>query len=75
MIPPLTANRYGYRKPIDSSEQLPSYALHALDVDHCCSLIQVIYMWFPLGIVISLLSVPSIMCSRDPNYLLPDDIF
>ena len=26
-IPPLTANRPGYRKPIDLSEQLPSYAL------------------------------------------------
>ena len=25
-IPTLTANEHGYRKPIDSSEQLPSYA-------------------------------------------------
>ena len=26
-IPPLTANGHGHRKPVDLSEQLPSYAL------------------------------------------------
>ena len=29
-IPPLTANGYGYRKPTDLSEQLPSYMIQQI---------------------------------------------